>query len=139
MSATLRRNEYRCPACQAAWEDTWCSGCDDTCPSCGCRDVSPHTSTPLDARCDHPDCADAAGADIAPPFAADRLHPVAAVEAELRRLGFRCRASFTDGAPRHRTVRDVWTDGAGREVSLAPRRGGRVRILPLRDAAVLTG
>lgn len=30
----LYRNTYECP-CGTSWEDTWDSGCDDDCPSCG--------------------------------------------------------------------------------------------------------
>ncbi len=44
----LFRNYYRCPSCQHAWRDEWDCGCDDECPSCGTRDISPHRSDELD-------------------------------------------------------------------------------------------
>ena len=38
------RNRYRCPDCGEEWEDSWDSQCDDDCPHCGCRHVSPYES-----------------------------------------------------------------------------------------------
>ena len=32
---------YCCPDCGSAWEDEWSCACDDSCPGCGCRDISP--------------------------------------------------------------------------------------------------
>ena len=37
-------NFYRCPECSHEWEDRWECQCDDTCPDCGARDVSPYKS-----------------------------------------------------------------------------------------------
>lgn len=38
------RNFYRCPKCGEEWEDCWDCQCDDKCPECGCRDISPYDS-----------------------------------------------------------------------------------------------
>lgn len=32
---------YRCPDCDAEWEDEWCSAIDADCPECDARDVEP--------------------------------------------------------------------------------------------------
>lgn len=37
-------NYYKCPQCGHLWEDQWDSQCDDECPECGCRDISPYKS-----------------------------------------------------------------------------------------------
>jgi hypothetical protein len=37
-------NYYRCPECKHEWEDYWDCGCDDECPECGCRNISPYNS-----------------------------------------------------------------------------------------------
>jgi rubrerythrin len=37
-------NHYRCPACQHEWANSWDSTCDDDCPACGNRHISPHHS-----------------------------------------------------------------------------------------------
>jgi rRNA maturation endonuclease Nob1 len=37
----LFRNHYRCYQCQSEWDDVWSATCDDDCPSCGARHVSP--------------------------------------------------------------------------------------------------
>jgi len=37
-------NFYRCPDCGGEWGDCWDSQCDDDCPHCGCRHVSPYES-----------------------------------------------------------------------------------------------
>jgi hypothetical protein len=38
------RNFYRCPECGTEWEDEWDCCCDDECPSCGLKDISPYRS-----------------------------------------------------------------------------------------------
>lgn len=35
-------NEYTCPACGTEWESEWDCACDDDCPSCGLRAISPN-------------------------------------------------------------------------------------------------
>jgi len=42
-------NLYACPKCGESWEDEWSCGCDDTCPACGERDISPVESQLLEA------------------------------------------------------------------------------------------
>lgn len=37
-------NHYKCPNCEHEWTDVWTAQCDDDCPSCGTRHVSPHKS-----------------------------------------------------------------------------------------------
>lgn len=37
-------NYYKCPRCATAWQDTWSAMCDDDCPTCGNRHISPHYS-----------------------------------------------------------------------------------------------
>jgi len=37
-------NYYRCPACDHEWSDQWSATCDDDCPSCGKRHISPYFS-----------------------------------------------------------------------------------------------
>ena len=37
-------NYYRCPKCDNAWEDVWTSTCDDDCPACHTRHISPYKS-----------------------------------------------------------------------------------------------
>ena len=37
-------NHYRCERCDGAWTDEWSSMCDDDCPICGARHMSPHDS-----------------------------------------------------------------------------------------------
>lgn len=58
MPATLYVNRYECPVCSNRWDDVWCAQCDDTCPKCGTRDVSPTDSEALDVKCNHSDCVD---------------------------------------------------------------------------------
>jgi hypothetical protein len=41
------RNFYQCPRCDYKWEDMWDSTCDDECPECGNRDISPYESVDL--------------------------------------------------------------------------------------------
>jgi hypothetical protein len=38
------RNFYRCEACRHEWTDVWSATCDDDCPQCGARHMSPHKS-----------------------------------------------------------------------------------------------
>jgi rubrerythrin len=42
-------NHYRCPTCRYEWTDEWSSTCDDDCPSCGARHISPRHSEDGDA------------------------------------------------------------------------------------------
>ncbi len=35
-------NYYRCPSCSHEWRNLWDSHCDDDCPKCGMRHVSPY-------------------------------------------------------------------------------------------------
>ncbi len=37
-------NHYRCPQCDYHWSDAWDCTCDDDCPNCGNRHISPYTS-----------------------------------------------------------------------------------------------
>lgn len=37
-------NHYKCPKCAHHWTDTWTAQCDDDCPECGARHVSPFKS-----------------------------------------------------------------------------------------------
>jgi hypothetical protein len=54
-------NFYKCPDCGHGWEGHWDCGCDDDCPECGCRNVSPYRSVkcsdeahmPLDGKVPH--------------------------------------------------------------------------------------
>jgi hypothetical protein len=41
------RNQYRCARCDHEWEDEWSCMCDDDCPSCDARHMSPHDSDEL--------------------------------------------------------------------------------------------
>jgi DNA-directed RNA polymerase subunit RPC12/RpoP len=38
------RNFYRCARCQREWVDEWSATCDDDCPHCGARHMSPYKS-----------------------------------------------------------------------------------------------
>ena len=40
-------NCYRCYRCQREWTDEWSCACDDECPYCGARHVSPRSSDDL--------------------------------------------------------------------------------------------
>ena len=44
---TWFRNHYRCHRCQAQWNDLWSCMCDDDCPYCGARHMSPCSSDDL--------------------------------------------------------------------------------------------
>ena len=41
------RNHYKCYCCEEVWEDNWSCACDDECPRCGARNVSPFDSDDL--------------------------------------------------------------------------------------------
>ncbi len=38
------RNYYRCAECGCQWSDVWSAQCDDDCPWCGARHMSPYMS-----------------------------------------------------------------------------------------------
>ena len=40
-------NHYKCDSCYRRWSDEWSCMCDDECPHCGARDMTPHTSEDL--------------------------------------------------------------------------------------------
>ncbi len=40
----LYRNFYRCDDCGGEWTDEWSAQCDDDCPHCGTRHMSPYKS-----------------------------------------------------------------------------------------------
>lgn len=56
-------NHYECDRCGRKWTDIWSAMCDDDCPSCGARHISPYRSDDADIvefanhykcyRCDH--------------------------------------------------------------------------------------
>jgi hypothetical protein len=41
------RNYYRCEDCEREWSDEWSCTCDDDCPHCGARHMSPYESDDL--------------------------------------------------------------------------------------------
>lgn len=41
------QNYYRCPECMEEWSDVWTATCDDDCPKCGTRHISPYDSEEL--------------------------------------------------------------------------------------------
>lgn len=41
------RNYYRCVRCKQRWTDEWSAMCDDDCPYCGARHMSPYNSDDL--------------------------------------------------------------------------------------------
>jgi DNA-directed RNA polymerase subunit RPC12/RpoP len=45
----LFRNFYRCARCDQTWTDVWSATCDDDCPHCGSRHMSPYKSEDVDA------------------------------------------------------------------------------------------
>ena len=40
-------NQYVCPECKNEWDDEWSCCCDDICPNCECRHISPAKSIDL--------------------------------------------------------------------------------------------
>lgn len=38
------RNFYHCPRCEHEWDDEWDCACDDQCPVCGLKGISPYRS-----------------------------------------------------------------------------------------------
>ena len=34
-------NHYTCPRCKHQWDDRWTATCDDDCPECGLRHITP--------------------------------------------------------------------------------------------------
>jgi DNA-directed RNA polymerase subunit RPC12/RpoP len=38
------RNHYECARCGQQWTDEWSATCDDDCPHCGARHMSPYKS-----------------------------------------------------------------------------------------------
>jgi len=46
------RNHYHCPRCNRYWTDDWSATCDDDCPHCGFRHVSPLRSEDIEESAD---------------------------------------------------------------------------------------
>ncbi len=44
---TWFRNFYKCAGCNHEWPDEWSCMCDDDCPHCGARHMSPYKSDDL--------------------------------------------------------------------------------------------
>jgi predicted nucleic acid-binding Zn-ribbon protein len=42
------RNYYRCARCGCEWTDVWSAQCDDDCPFCGARHMSPYKSEDIE-------------------------------------------------------------------------------------------
>jgi hypothetical protein len=49
------RNHYACARCGRAWSDEWSATCDDDCPGCGARHMSPISSDDLSERIEEHD------------------------------------------------------------------------------------
>ena len=49
------RNLYLCTECGGTWHDNWSATCDDDCPHCGARHMSPCDSDDLTVIVDGPD------------------------------------------------------------------------------------
>ncbi len=45
--AVVFQNYYRCERCDGKWTDVWSAMCDDDCPHCGARHMSPFKSVEL--------------------------------------------------------------------------------------------
>lgn len=43
-------NRYTCYQCGHDWSDEWSCACDDDCPACGARHMSPHSSDAIDGE-----------------------------------------------------------------------------------------
>jgi predicted nucleic acid-binding Zn-ribbon protein len=41
------RNYYKCARCGSKWTDEWSCMCDDDCPDCGARHMTPYDSADL--------------------------------------------------------------------------------------------
>jgi predicted nucleic acid-binding Zn-ribbon protein len=65
-------NYYHCPRCDKDWTDQWSATCDDDCPHCGCRHISPYRSE------DAEDGGDAEGAENDEPLSTSGSEPVRA-------------------------------------------------------------
>jgi DNA-directed RNA polymerase subunit RPC12/RpoP len=48
----LFRNYYRCANCGGEWNDVWSAQCDDDCPHCGARHMSPYESEDVEEGSD---------------------------------------------------------------------------------------
>ena len=44
MRLLMFTNYYDCPRCHFTWNDTWSCACDDDCPDCSLRHISPYDS-----------------------------------------------------------------------------------------------
>ena len=44
-------NFYRCARCGHKWADVWTATCDDDCPKCGARHMSPYKSEDIKHHC----------------------------------------------------------------------------------------
>jgi len=42
------QNFYHCPRCDYAWVDEWDCTCDDDCPECGNRHITPYQAIDLE-------------------------------------------------------------------------------------------
>jgi DNA-directed RNA polymerase subunit RPC12/RpoP len=42
------RNHHKCARCDRTWTDEWSATCDDDCPHCGARRMSPFKSDELE-------------------------------------------------------------------------------------------
>lgn len=47
------RNYYRCARCGHEWTDEWSAMCDDDCPQCGARHMSPYRSEDMERENRH--------------------------------------------------------------------------------------
>lgn len=47
------RNFYRCARCGHEWSDEWSAMCDDDCPQCGARHMSPYRSEDIEPEAGH--------------------------------------------------------------------------------------
>ena len=77
-------NHYRCPSCEHTWTDQWDCACDDECPRCGQRHISPIVSNDLD--------------DTTERLARERREH--ALTRHLLGYAMTALAQITDGAPR---------------------------------------